>query len=188
MHSKLKAILGCFLAAALPSLNAEGSPISAYSNVDFELSVTVPDSGMCKIYQRDTPQPYATFAECLGQPPFQLFRTDLRGKVSLAISRASGPVVKIPYEKVFSGSNTVGPLVEWRMDDAGGEPYALIVRVTNVTPNSGNPQVVTVARLKGNSMCLVKSFPAASTPHVNEAARNFADSDELLSAPCLLLP
>lgn len=141
---------------------------SEYTTLDLEKCVTIdkptePEEPWivlgCKGYKND--------------PAYDIVyhEDDLRGSISFG----KNPREHCAASFSFSGFNSPGKTIEWRLND--GKPFATILRWTVSIDNDGKPreqQWLAVTKLEADNSCPA-AYIEAAMPKANEKAREAAD-------------
>ena len=131
------------------------------------------DLKKCKQTQKPDEQVFEGAWACKGLPGYDVFLTsaDSRQMVSLGKTEKNN----CSGQKTFSGFNSAGATVEWRMK--AGKPIAAILRWTvSIDPDDSNKKVtwLVVNKLDNGTACQMH-YVAGSFPKANDAARKAAD-------------
>jgi hypothetical protein len=160
----MKRFVALLLLGALPA--SAGEITSVYSDVDLP---------KCKAMLIEQPEAGVDGGEWLcdgvGNNKVQIWEGDLRNFVGFG----EAPPAQCASMQTFFAFNTLGPKVEWRLDD--GKPYATILRwMTNrgdETPDAKQDWLV-VSKVNGRDGCHV-AYIGAEMPDANALARKAAD-------------
>jgi hypothetical protein len=160
--------------AGLCNSAAAGEISSAYSDLDTEKDCTVFAAA------EDGEGDWANLV-CNGYRGYPVFihGDDLRESTQYCFP--PGNLAKTAWES-FSGFNSVGAKVEWRLETIAGRsvPFAAIHRRSVTTGEDASRQVEVlvvskVAQIDAHEGCVIGLVLATGTPKANEAARRIAD-------------
>jgi hypothetical protein len=160
----MKRLAALLLLGALPAL--AGEITSVYTDLDLT---------KCKPMMTDVPEEGVDGGEWLCEGiagnKVQIWEGDLRDYVGVG----ENPPATCASMQTFFAFNSLGPKIEWRLDD--GKPFATILRwVTNrgdETPDAKQDWLV-VTRLDGKDACHA-AYIGAEMPDANVLARKAAD-------------
>ena len=131
------------------------------------------DLNKCKQTQKPDEQVFEGAWACKGIPGYNVFLSaaDSREMVSLGKTEANNCSGK----KTFSGFNSAGATVEWRV--TAGKPFAAILRWTvSIDPDDSTKRAtwLVVNKLHNGTSCQMH-YVAGSFPNANDVARKAAD-------------
>jgi hypothetical protein len=173
--------LALFTAAAVAgsSLAASEAADSIYTDIS---------EGSCELIPAANEPIDEDGLRCKGPAGYQLLALsgDLRASVTLVAP--DGKELPLQFWEVITGHfSYLGPRAEWRVHEAKGAPYAVIVRMF-AYENPEDPRKTTsylaVAKITPEATCVTDRIAASADD--NEQAR--AAADTAASRPCLAAP
>lgn len=172
---KTSSILPVTLAACLGASGLFGLGISAASAASS--AYTTLDANKCQLIDKskEGDGEWARF-RCPGYKGWrvQLDAGDLREWVRLRPRRSPKWVI---LRGPVTNFNRIGPKLEWRSRTKGGQPYAVIYRIsTTRNDRRKNRSFLYVAKLGPGGICLVAVVHRTAKPGQNLAARQAADT------------